>query len=121
MAQPLTEQLKKDVFGWKEKAATTFDVLKQAMVSPPVLALSDYSKTFVVETDGSGFRLGAILMQDSRPITFFSKLLGPKLQLKSIYEKELMAIGHEVQKWRHYLLDRHFVVNTDQQSLRFIM
>ncbi|KAL8115725.1 hypothetical protein AgCh_022282 [Apium graveolens] len=60
-------------------------------------------------------------MQDERPVAFFSKLLGPKAQLKSIYEKELMAICLPVQKWRYYLLGRHFLVKTDQQSLKFIM
>lgn len=32
-----------------------------------------------------------------------------------------MAICLVVQKCRHYLLGRHFIAKTDQQSLRFIM
>lgn len=65
--------------------------------------------------------LGAVLTQNKHPIAYFSKALGPPGQAKSIYEKELMAIVLAVHKWQYYLLGRHFVVWTDQRSLRFIL
>lgn len=120
IAQPLTEQLKKDSFGWSEKATEAFTKLKRAMCATPVLIMPHFKKVFVVEADASGFGLGAVLMQEGRPIAFYSRLLGVRARDKSVYEKEFMVVCLSILKWKHYLLDRHFVVRTDQQSLRFI-
>ncbi|XP_042005724.1 uncharacterized protein LOC121754429 [Salvia splendens] len=121
IAAPLTELLKKDSFHWSPEAEESFGNLKTAMTSAPVLRLPDFDRQFCVETDASDLGIGAVLLQDSHPIAFFSKKLGPRRRVASTYHKELYAIVEAVQKWRQYLLGREFVIRSDQKSLKELL
>ncbi|XP_037493683.1 uncharacterized protein LOC119370157 [Jatropha curcas] len=95
IAQSLTQLLKKETaadFQWNSQAQASFDALKAAIISSPVLALPDFSKPFIVETDASKSRVGVVLMQDNKPITYFSKATGNPATTISAYENELMAV-----------------------------
>lgn len=60
----------------------------------------------------SGFGIGAVLQQ-GKPVAFFSKALGVRHQALSIYEKEILAVLLTVWKWQAYLVRRHFKIQTD--------
>ena len=121
MVAPLTTLLKKDSFSWTPEASQAFQLLKDAMSNPFVLALLDFTKAFTVECDASSLGLGAVLMQDQRPIAFHSQALKSKNIALSTYEKELLALVVVVKKWRPYLLGRPFVIKTDHQSLKYLL
>uniref|UniRef100_A0A2N9FC87 RNA-directed DNA polymerase n=1 Tax=Fagus sylvatica TaxID=28930 RepID=A0A2N9FC87_FAGSY len=106
---------------WNGAATDAFEKLKVAVSQPPVLALPDFNKSFVVECDASGYGIGAVLMQDGRPIAYYSQGLKGKNLFLSTYEKELLALVLSVKKWRPYLLGKSFVIKTDQQSLKHLL
>jgi len=98
IAKPLTQLLKKGEFCWGPEAKLAFQHITQALISAPVLALPNFSQPFVVETDASAGGIGAVLMQSGHPLAFISRALGPKWQQLSVYEKDLLAVVHAVQK-----------------------
>nr|GEW13448.1 retrotransposable element Tf2 [Tanacetum cinerariifolium] len=91
------------------------------MISALVLKLPNFTKEFTVETDASGGDIGAVLPLEGHPITFLSKTLSAKHQLMSTYEKEFLAVVVVLEKWRGYLLDRHFKIKTDHISLKYLI
>jgi hypothetical protein len=82
-----------------------------------VLVLPDFSQTFVLEINASGSGVGAVLMQCGHPLAFMSKLLSPRLQGLSTYEKEYLAMLMVVDQWRCYLQHAEFHIITYHKSL----
>ena len=92
------DSLKKNAFQWGEEQQQAFNQIKEALTQAPVLALPDFSQPFTLETDASGYGLGAVLMQKGRPISFMSKTIGPKSAAMSTYDKEALAILVAIKK-----------------------
>lgn len=118
ISKPLTQLLRKDVpFVRSSEANQAFQSLKVALVTAPVLALPDFSKTFTIETDASDGGIGAVLCQEGHPIAYVSKALGIKNRGLSTYEKEYLAILLAVDHWRSYLQHAEFIILTYHHSL----
>jgi hypothetical protein len=120
ICKPLFEALKKNAFLWGEEQHNAFEQLKLAMTKAPVLALPDYKQPFIFVADACGYGLGAVIMQNHRPIAFMSKAIGPKAAAMSTYDKEALAIIEAVKKWRHYFAGSSLVIRIDQQSLKYL-
>jgi len=121
ICRPLTNLLKKGTpFIWTCSTEEAFQLLKQALMEAHVLAILDFSKTFVLETDACDYGLGAVLMQEGHPVAYLSKPLCPRNQALSTYEKECMAILMAVEKWRPYLQHKEFLIRTDHKILLYL-
>jgi hypothetical protein len=121
LAAPLTEIVKKSVgFKWGSEQDRAFIEIKERLCDAPLLALPDFSKTFEIECDASGIGIGAVLMQEKRPIAYFSEKLNGTVLNYPTYDKELYALVRALETWQHYLWPKEFVIHTDHESLKHL-
>ncbi|GJS13392.1 ty3-gypsy retrotransposon protein [Tanacetum coccineum] len=67
VAAPLSNLLQKNGFKWGEPKSKAFDDLKNKLTHAPILGLSDFDDTFVIETDASVIGIGDVLLQKGSP------------------------------------------------------
>ncbi|MFN7692899.1 MAG: reverse transcriptase family protein, partial [Burkholderiales bacterium] len=92
---------------WSARHDIAFARLKKALTDAPVLALPDFSKPFEVIADASLLGVGAVLMQEGRPVAYYSRKLTPAERNYSTGEQELLAVYCALKEWRCYLEGPH--------------
>jgi hypothetical protein len=80
-----------------EQCSRSFELLKQAFTTAPVLRYFDYDKDIIMETDASNYVSAGVLSQYDddgilHPVAFFSKKHSLAEYNYEIYDKELMVI-----------------------------
>ena len=107
-------------FVWGDAQQDAFMLFKDKLTHAPLLQLPDFNKTFELECDASGIGLGGVLLQENKPVAYFSeKLSGPSLNY-STYDKELYVLVRTLETWQHYLWPKEFVIHSDHESLKHI-
>lgn len=113
--------LRKNSFHWTEEAITAFAALKSALTSTPILALPNFELMFVLECDASETGIGAVLLQESKPVAFFSRALAARHTKLPAYERELIGLVKAIKHWQSYLWGKIFLVRTDHYTLKFLL
>jgi hypothetical protein len=82
--------------------------------------LPDFTRTFGVECDACGIGIGGVLMQEGKPVAYFSEKLGGAQLNYSAYDKELYAMVRVLETWQHYLWPKEFVIHLDYEALKYL-
>ncbi|MCP4498635.1 MAG: hypothetical protein GY822_01550, partial [Deltaproteobacteria bacterium] len=131
LSSGLVPLLKKDApFFWSPEAQQSFDVLKRALATPPVLHYPDLTKKeYYIETDGSKLGVGAVLTQPivvgerkcSGPIAYISRVLNDAEKNYPTTEIEALACVYAVHQFRSYIFDTQVHMVTDHNSLTYLI
>jgi len=62
-------------------------MLKDKLTHAPLLQLSNFNKTFKLEYDANGICLGGVLLQEGKPVVYFSEKLSGLILNYSTYDK----------------------------------
>jgi hypothetical protein len=108
---------KKVPWHWDEVHQRAFNHVKATIVKDVVLAYPDFSKVFEIYTDASSKQLGAVITQDNRPITFFSRKLSDAQRKYSVAKIELLAIVKTLKEFKGMLWGQQIKVFTDHANL----
>ncbi len=88
---------------WDAVHQRAFNHIKATIIKDVVLAYPDFSKVFEIYTDASSKQLGAVIAQDNRPITFFSRKLSDTQRKYSVTKIELLAIVEILKEFKGML------------------
>ena len=113
-------------FGDKEKAS--FEALKAAFTTAPVLQYPDQDHEFCLETDMSEFAVGGVISVkcddgEFRPVAYMLHSMTPPKRNYPIHDKEMLAIIKATEAWCHYLeaTPYAFEIHTDHNNLLYFM
>eukprot|EP00253_Pinus_taeda_P034208 PITA_34208 len=122
----LTDMLKKDSqVKWMEEAAKSFNLVKLALSSAPVLISPDYTQHFILFSFVSEHTMVAVLMQKRDeheiPIASFSLTTRDAALKYNIIEKQALALVKELKDFRVYILHSHTLAYVPNATIKDVL
>ena len=119
--EPIRQLTRDDVpWIWGETQDLAFKKVQQLVTEAPVLAFYDPTKELKIQCDASQSGLGAVLLQEGKPLAYSSRALTPTEKNYAQIEKELLAIVFSVEKWHQYAFGRPVFIQSDHKPLETI-
>jgi hypothetical protein len=118
--KPLTDQScleKRAPIKWIDEMQKAFDKMRLLMAADALAADLDHNKRFDVYTDASDFQLGTWIIQERRPVAYFSQKLTKSQQNYTTTEKEMLSIVATLEEFRSMLLGADVLVFMDHKNL----
>lgn len=128
--QPLEQLLKSNDTNpesliWTDNQANAFKIIKEKLVSAPVLCIPNNNDTFILDTDACYFSMGAVLSQvqngEEKVVAYASKKFSNSQIKYCVTRKELLSVYTFVKQFHHYLFGRHFIIRTDHKALSWML
>ncbi|XP_070018191.1 uncharacterized protein [Nicotiana sylvestris] len=117
IASPLTKLTQKGApFCWSDNCEASFQKLKTALTTTPVLVFPSGLGMYMVYCNASCIVLGCVLIQEGRVIAYASAQLKIHEKNYLVHDLELAAIVHALKIWRHYLYGVSYEVYTDHTA-----
>ena len=106
--KPLCNLLEKDAtFVFYESCLRAFEMIKEKLVSTPIVIVPDWSEPFEIMCDGRDYAVGAVLGERRekmfRAVYYSSRTLSDAQLNFTTTEKEILAVVFTYDKFRSYI------------------
>ena len=126
IAKPLSNLLVQGIpFEFNSQCLHAFTVLKDKLISAPIVIAPDWSFPFELMCDASDYAIGAVLGKKREKIFqviyYASRTLNDAQLNYATTEKELLVIVFAFDKFRPYLIYNKVVMHTDHSAIKYLM
>ncbi|KAL4376234.1 hypothetical protein GQ457_02G040140 [Hibiscus cannabinus] len=112
-------------FEFNEDCTKAFNLLKQKLVTAPIVEPPDWKLPFELMCDASDYVVGAILGQRKgkifHPTYYASKTLNDAQVNYTTTKKEMLAVIFAFDKFRSYLIGTKVIVHTDHSAIKYML
>ena len=122
LLEPLRYLTHKDTsFSWTPSHGESFKTIKDAISKQVTLSYFITNAPTIIQVDASGTGLGAVLMQNYKPIYYASRpLLDTETRYANI-ERELLAVVYGCKRFHHFVFGKEFTIESDHKPLEMII
>ena len=121
ITDPIRKVMKSDVeFKCGKQQEEAFRQIKEILTAAPVLAYYDVKRPVTITCDASKSGLGAVLLQEGKPVAYASRALTDAETRYAQIEKEPLAVVFGFERFNQYTYARHVEVETDHKPLEAI-
>ncbi|PFX14801.1 Retrovirus-related Pol polyprotein from transposon 17.6 [Stylophora pistillata] len=104
--EPLRLLLREEMeWTWDSSHQDAFNAIKEELSRTPVLAYFDRKGELVIQTDASMKGLGAILLQEGKPVIYVSRTLTPAEERYSNIDRELLGVVFAMERLHSYVYE----------------
>ena len=126
IAKPLSSLLVQGTpFDFVEECVQAFSILKDKLVSAPIVVTLDWDLPFELMCDTSDYAIEVVLGQKRnrifQVIHYVSRTLNDAQLNYATTENELLAIVFAFDKFRPYLIGNKVIVHTDHSAIKYLM
>jgi ribonuclease HI len=127
LTKNITAMLRKDSeIKWTEAARQSFNDIKEAITTAPVLISPDFSKVFYIFSFASNDTIAAVLLQKNiddqeQPVAFFSKVLRDAETKYELLEKQAYALVKSLKAFRVYILQAKVIAFVPSSSVKDVL